>query len=101
MTAKNPKRCWAPILGLAVATLLIAGSGCLRRAKAAEAIRCAENRELSCVTQVECSFDEARGCDVCRCASVRHGPQVPGPNQQMPADPARQDQRDAATRNGP
>lgn len=29
---------------------------------------CPEYRELRCLTSVECSMDEQRGCKVCRCA---------------------------------
>src|SRR6266702_8992825 len=31
---------------------------------------CPEYRGLRCITFAECSYDRARGCEVCRCASL-------------------------------
>ena len=30
--------------------------------------RCAESVRTRCLTPLECSYDEARGCEVCACA---------------------------------
>ena len=32
--------------------------------------RCAESRNLTCVTGVNCTMDRERGCEVCRCSTA-------------------------------
>ena len=38
---------------------------------------CPEYRKLRCATQVDCSWDAARSCRVCRCAPAHDGVTVP------------------------
>ncbi|WP_342378187.1 hypothetical protein NVS55_02460 [Myxococcus stipitatus] len=56
---------------LAAATVGVALSGCSHGDKRDEKkgdTRCAESRDLTCVTGTECSIDRDRGCEVCRCS---------------------------------
>lgn len=32
---------------------------------------CAESRELVCLTTLDCTMDEARGCRVCHCSAAQ------------------------------
>ncbi|GEJ58689.1 hypothetical protein AMYX_34300 [Anaeromyxobacter diazotrophicus] len=72
----------AGIHGLARSLLVAAAFlfvGCAHF-KDAEAV-CEDSRGLRCLTAPECSFDRARGCEVCQCRplSERGGPLMPPP----------------------
>ncbi|HKA88557.1 MAG TPA: hypothetical protein VKE22_12895 [Haliangiales bacterium] len=45
---------------------------------------CPEYRDLRCATSVDCAFDNARGCRVCRCARPEDLPQPPPPSTLPP-----------------
>jgi hypothetical protein len=57
---------------LASAAVLLAtlAAGCRHNTQRAEAKsgRCPESQNLWCMTEVECSTDRDRGCQVCQCA---------------------------------
>jgi len=46
---------------------------------------CPEYKDLVCMSQVDCVWDAARGCSVCRCLPVDQGAQ--GGNQSLPTAP--------------
>jgi len=46
---------------------------------------CPEYKDLVCMSQVDCVWDAARGCSVCRCLPVDQGAQ--GGNQTLPTAP--------------
>ena len=63
-------------LGLAAAAALAFASptGC-RTIGSEVKSACPEYRDLACLSQVDCVWDAARGCSVCRCLPVDQGAQ--------------------------
>lgn len=53
-----------------VAAVLLAAAGCSHGDKKDKQgdVRCAESRDLTCVTGESCTLDRDRGCEVCRCS---------------------------------
>ena len=52
--------------------LLVAVSACSHGDKKDKQgdVRCAESRDLTCITGTDCSLDRERGCEVCRCSDA-------------------------------
>jgi hypothetical protein len=51
---------------LLATAVTFAGCGHLHDSKTV----CPEYRDIRCVAGVDCSYDRARGCEVCRCAPL-------------------------------
>jgi hypothetical protein len=73
-------------LGLAAASALAVASlpGC-RTIGSEVRSACPEYRDLACLSQVDCVWDAARGCSVCRCLPVDQGAQQG--SQALPSAP--------------
>jgi hypothetical protein len=48
--------------------------------------QCPGNVTGTCVTEEQCSFDAARGCQVCQCAPLDNNPDAPFDNDRSPDD---------------
>ncbi|QSQ20893.1 hypothetical protein JY651_37580 [Pyxidicoccus parkwayensis] len=57
---------WAGVLLLAAVSACSHGD---KKDKAGD-VKCAESRNLTCITGESCSLDRDRGCEVCRCADA-------------------------------
>jgi hypothetical protein len=68
------------------ALLLVLLAACAHAKPEEQASRCAESRSLSCLTPMECSYDEARGCSVCQCAKQWAAPQDTRIPSSLPPD---------------
>jgi hypothetical protein len=66
---------------LLVGVLLLVSCATLKKDKTV----CPEYQNLRCVTEVQCSWDQTRGCRVCSCAPMHDGVSVPPPESTIPA----------------
>lgn len=67
---------------LLAAVWIAAAAGC--GSYLSDTSMCPESRTLRCITPLECSLDDARGCRVCQCAAAGQvAPATPNP---LPTD---------------
>jgi hypothetical protein len=71
---------------LALAALLAALGACRHAFPPGSTTVCPEYRELRCLSAPECSFDRARGCEVCRCSGQDVRPDQAAPPSAVPPD---------------
>ena len=57
------------ILSVFVITFAVACAGPLKNQPV-----CPESKSVSCLTGLDCEYDEKRGCDVCRCQEPAYVP---------------------------
>ncbi|MCC6747054.1 MAG: hypothetical protein IT371_05300 [Deltaproteobacteria bacterium] len=75
------------VLSLLGLPLLAAGCASSAAGRRPTAHRCPDHQALRCLTQVQCSYDEGRGCEVCQCAPPDVGPAQAPPDQPRPVQP--------------
>ena len=75
-----------------VAAVMLAVAGCSHGARNEDKkgdTRCAESRNLTCLTAVSCTLDRDRGCETCRCAEPNESTDNRRPEAMQPSHPWR------------